>query len=77
MEKQKQLKKIFYIGVIVFAIGVIITSMGYEIADPLSPYQSGANTYVFPFFNYISIAGIVIAVIALFISKRKRGKKHE
>jgi multisubunit Na+/H+ antiporter MnhB subunit len=82
LDKRKLKKNLFKIlfcaGLILFAIGVILIFLGISIPSPVAnpTYQSGGLTYFFPFANYLTIGGIVLAVVALVTLYWKRKKKQ-
>ena len=73
MEKEvkKNKKNIFYFGIVVFAIGTLLTYFGYNVGP--SPVY-GFDIYYLPFLNYVSIAGIIIAVVGYIMGRRKNGE---
>ena len=71
-EEKKVKKNLFYLGIIIFTVGVIATAMGYNVGSPFSPYANGSSTYVFPFFNWITLAGIIIAVVGYYFERKAK-----
>lgn len=73
--KQKQRKQLFYLGILIFALGIILPATHtYDVPSPIeSPaYQDGGTTYFFPFLNWLTIGGILLAVAVLVLSRRSK-----
>ena len=77
-KNQKRHKQIFYVGIAVFALGILLAVYGYNIPSPVETptYQNADATYFFPFLNWLTIGGIALAVAVLVLAK-KWGKKRE
>jgi hypothetical protein len=74
---QKTIKKLFYLGVALFSLGVVAVFLGYAVPGPMDTPTYGVDgaTYFWPFLNYATIGGIALAIVALFM--QKKGKKNE
>lgn len=67
---------LFFVGIIIFALGLILAFF-MDMPSPLSStyYQSNNLTFIFPFLNWITIAGILVATIAVLAEVVKRKVK--
>jgi cell division protein FtsX len=76
MKTQFKKHKLFYLGLLVFTIGVVLVFAGYNVPSPIAnpTYQEGNLTYFFPFANYLSIGGVVVAVAALFMERKRKSE---
>jgi uncharacterized membrane protein len=72
--EKKMKKQLFYIGLLIFSLGVILVFMGVAVPSPfgMPTQQGGDTTYFWPFLNYMTILGIVVSVAALIREKKKK-----
>lgn len=66
---------IFLVGVLLFLTGIVGTAIGYAISAPIDSWQVNGQVYAFPYLNWITIAGVIIAVVAL-ASSSKTVRNH-
>jgi hypothetical protein len=80
--KQKDQKKIFlylfYVGLVVFALGIVAFLANLAIPSPMPPdvYIAIAG-WSMPFLNWVTIAGIALAVVGFIGNIVLKGKKQE
>lgn len=76
MKSQFKKHKLFYLGLMLFALGVILVFVGVAVPSPVAnpSYVEGSLTYFFPFANWLTIGGVVVAVAALFMERKKRSE---
>lgn len=80
--KQKDEKKLFlylfYFGLIVFALGIIVFLANFPVPSPMPPevYIAIAG-WSMPFLNWVTIAGIALAIVGFLGNVALKGKKQE
>lgn len=80
---KRKLKKhlfgiLFGVGLLLFVLGVILVFAGINVPSPVTTpaYQNDSLTYFFPFANYLTIGGVVLAVVvvaALYLKRKRKG----
>lgn len=78
--KKLKLKPIlFIVGLLLFAVGVILVFLGVNVPSPVPTpaYQSGSLTYFWPFANYLSISGIIVSAVSLLLERKLRNAKRK